>query len=204
MRPLVPLLLLLLSLNACAGPPLTEARGQVIGWTYGAGRAEFLSDDLHTLSSAPLESVGRFNLKLPDAAALAPYLQGSLVPEVSAGCTSSVKADPPTARFYSQGDITVYPGTAKHALTLVSEDRGSAEPLRVVKRLYLYATQNVRVTGDLSCAANGQNAAANYSLDLKAGWNRVASNQTLYRSGASQISLLVVGADGFEHWRVAK
>ena len=196
---------LLLSLNACAGPPLTEVRGQVIGWTYGAGTAEFLSDDLKTLSSTTLESVGRFNLKLPDAATVAPYLEDSLIPELPAGCTSTVKADPPGAKFYSQGDITAYPsqGTQKKALTLVSEDRAGSDPLKIVKRLYMYATQNVRVTGDLTCPVNGQKASANYSLDLKAGWNRVASNQTVYRSGASQTNILIVGNDGFEHWMVA-
>ena len=194
-----------LSLTACAGPALTEARGQVVGWTYGAGLAEFLSDDLHTLSSTRLESVGRFNLKLPDAASLKPYLQASLMPELPAGCSSTVKSTPAGARFYSQGDITAYPsqGTQKQALTLVSEDRAGSDPQKIVKRLYLYATGKVRVSGELSCPVNGQKAVARYALDLKAGWNRVASSQTVYRSGASVTDVQIVGADGFEHWRVA-
>ncbi|WP_189089321.1 hypothetical protein [Deinococcus ruber] len=196
---------LLLSLNACAGPPLSEVRGEVIGWTYGAGAAEFLSDDLKTLSTTTLDKVGRFNLKLPDAATLQPYLEDSLVPDLPAGCTSTVKAEPSGAKFYSQGDITAYPSqaTQKTALTLVSEDRAGSEPLKIVKRLYMYATQDVRVSGDLTCPVNGQKASANYSLDLKAGWNRVASNQTVYSSGASQTNILIVGSDGFEHWMVA-
>lgn len=192
----------LLNLSACSAASLTQVRGDVQGWTLGAGRVEFLSDDLDTLSGAELDAVGRFNLKLPDASAMTPLLQDSLVPELPAGCSSTVKASG-AAKFYTLGDITAYPGSGqKNAYTLVSEDRGGSEPVKVTKRLFIYASQAVKVSGQLSCPVGGQQAVATYGLDLKPGWNRVASNQTVYASGASQTSIASTGEDGFNRWSV--
>lgn len=197
------LLPLVLGLNACSAKSLTQVRGEVRGWTYGAGSVEFLSDDLKTLATADLDSVGRFNLDLPDAQTVTPLLEASLIPELPAGCTSTVKASS-GAKYYTLGDVTAYPSKGqKSAYTLVSEDRAGTEPLRVTKRLYIYATQAVNVSGTLSCPVRGQQATASYGLDLKPGWNRVSSNQTLYQNGASQTVLSGTGEDGFDRWSVA-
>jgi hypothetical protein len=202
---------LLLGLSACSARSLTQVRGEVRGWTNGAGSVEFLNDDLKTLASANLDSVGRFTIQLPDAQTVAPYLQPSLVPEVPAGCSNTVKAST-AAQFYTQGDITAYgSGGQKTVYTLVSEDRGgsnqsASNPLRLTKRLLIYADQAVRVSGQLSCPVKGPVkgglAVATYGLDLKAGWNRVASNQTVYASGASQTGIANTGEDGFDRWTV--
>lgn len=204
---LTPLVLvgLMSGLGACSGRALSEVRGQVLDWTNGAGSVEFLDDDLKTLSSAPLEAVGRFNLKLPDDATITPLLQGSLLPDVPANCRNTVKASSGAARFYSLGDITAYPsGGQKTAYTLVSEERGGSDPVRVTKRLFIYASQDVQVRGTLSCPlGNQRQASATYGLDLHKGWNRVASSQLVYGSGASQTDIAVTSTDGFERWGVA-
>lgn len=211
LKPFFPCLALALSLNACAEPALRQVRGQVRGWTFGAGRAEFLSDELRTLSAANIDPVGRFTLRLPDPATVRPLLQPSLIPDVPAGCTTTVRASAAGAEYYTLGDITAYPsgGTKRAALTLVSEDRsGGQDPgqdsSRLTKRLFVYASQGVRVSGELRCTAGSQQASARYALDLKPGWNRVASEQTLHRSGASETTVLNVGDDGFERWTVAR
>ena len=195
---------LLVGLTACSARSLTQVRGEVRNWTYGAGSVEFLSDDLKTLSTADLDRVGRFTLVLPDAQTMTPLLQDSLVPaELPAGCTNTVKASS-AAKFYSLGDITAYPASGeKNAYTLISEDRGGGSPVRVTRRLFIYASQTVNVTGQLSCPVGGAQAAASYGLSLKAGWNRVASNQTIQASGGSQTSIGTVGEDGFERWSLA-
>lgn len=197
--------LLLLGLNSCSAKSLslTQVRGEVRGWTFGAGSVEFLSDDLNTLSSSDLDRVGRFNLNLPDAKTMTPLLQDSLVPELPAGCTSTVKASS-AAKYYSLGDITAYPGSGqKSAYTLVSEDRAGSDPVKVSKRLFIYASQAANVSGTLSCPVKGGQASATYGLDLKAGWNRVSSNQTLSASGASETVLSNTGEDGYDRWTVA-
>ncbi|GGJ84085.1 hypothetical protein [Deinococcus aquiradiocola] len=194
------LALLVPTLAACGGKSLTQVRGEVRGWTYGAGSAEFLSDDLQTLTSADLDTVGRFTLKLPDDATMQPLLQDSLVPDLPAGCSSTVKSSG-NAKFYSLGDITAYPaGGARNAYTLVSEDRGGSDPVRVTKRLFVYASDAAQVNGTLSCTVRGQQANATYGLDLRRGWNRVASNQTVYASGASSTTVSTTGEDGFDRW----
>lgn len=210
LKPRLICLALLLSLNACAEPALRQVRGQVRGWTFGAGTAEFLSDELRTLSAANIDPVGRFTLKLPDPATVGPLLQPSLIPDVPAGCHNTVRASVAGAEYYTLGQITAYPsgGTRKAALTLVSEDRSDGQDprqdsSRLTKRLFVYASQGVRVSGELSCAVNGRQASARYALDLKPGWNRVASEQTLHRSGASETTVLNVGDDGFERWALA-
>ena len=194
---------LLVGLTACSARSLTQVRGEVRNWTFGAGSVEFLSDDLKTLSSAALDRVGRFTLVLPGAQTMTPLLQGSLVPaELPAGCTNTVRASG-AAKFYSLGDITAYPASGqKNAYTLISEDRGGS-PVRVTKRLFIYASQAVNVTGQLSCPVGGAQAAASYGLSLKAGWNRVASNQTMQAGGGSQTNIGTVGEDGFERWSLA-
>ena len=195
--------LLLLGLNSCSAKSLTQVRGEVRGWTFGAGSVEFLSDDLTTLASADLDQVGRFNLNLPDDKTMTPLLQDSLVPEVPAGCTSTVKASS-AAKYYSLGDITAYPSSGqKSAYTLVSEDRAGSDPVKISKRLFIYASQAANVSGTLSCPVKGGQASASYGLDLKAGWNRVASNQSLSASGASQTVLSDTGEDGYDRWTVA-
>ena len=195
--------LLLLGLNSCSAKSLTQVRGEVRGWTYGAGSVEFLSDDLKTLATADLDSVGRFNLNLPDAQTITPLLQGSLVPDLPTGCTNTVKASS-AAKYYTLGDVTAYPSKGeKSAYTLVSEDRAGSEPLRVTKRLFIYASEAVNVSGALSCPVRGQQASASYGLDLKPGWNRVSSSQTVYQNGASQTVLSGTGEDGFDRWTVA-
>ncbi|WP_424951354.1 hypothetical protein [Deinococcus sp.] len=202
------LLPLLLGLNACSAKSLTQVRGEVRGWTLGMGSVEFLSDDLKTLSSADLDAVGRFNLGLPLAQTITPLLQDSLIPKLPAGCASTVRASS-AAKYYSLGDITAYPGSGqKTAYTLVSEDRAGSNSLRITRRLFIYASQAVDVSGTLSCPVTGQQpvaiaAVATYGLDLKAGWNRVESNQTVYNSGASQTALSTTGEDGFDRWTVA-
>ena len=199
---LLTLPVLLLGLTSCSGKSLTQVRGEVRGWTFGAGSVELLSDDLKTLSTADLDRVGRFTLRLPDAETMTPLLQGSLVPELPAGCTSTVKANS-AAKFYSLGDVTVYPVFGqKNAYTLISEDRGGS-PARVTRRLFIYASQPVSVTGQLSCPVGSVQAVASYGLSLKAGWNRVASNQTVQANGGSQTSISTVGEDGFERWSLA-
>ncbi len=206
LKPFFPCLALALSLSACAEPALRQVRGQARDWTFGAGTVEFLSDDLQTLSAAKVDAVGRFTLKLPDPAHVKPLLQPSLIPEVPAGCTNSVRASLAAASYYTLGDVTAYPsgGTKRAALTLVSEDRGGdQDPRHLTKRLFVYASQPVKVSGELRCTVNGQWVSARYALDLKPGWNRVASEQTLHRSGASETTVLNVGDDGFERWAVA-
>ena len=194
---------LLVGLTSCSGKSLTQVRGEVRNWTFGAGSVEFLSDDLKTLSTADLDRVGRFTILLPDAQTMTPLLQDSLVPaELPAGCTNTVKASS-AAKFYSLGDITAYPVSGqKNAYTLISEDRGGS-PVRVTRRLFIFASQAVRVTGQLSCPVGSVQAVASYGLSLKAGWNRVASNQTVQASGGSQTSIGTVGEDGFERWSLA-
>ncbi len=194
---------LLLGLISCSGKSLTQVRGEVRNWTYGAGSVEFLSDDLKTLSSADLDRVGRFTILLPDAQTMTPLLQDSLVPaELPAGCTNTVRASS-AAKFYSLGDVTAYPVSGqKNAYTLISEDRGGS-PVRVTRRLFIFASQAVNVTGQLSCPVGSIQAVASYGLSLKAGWNRVASNQTTQASGGSQTSIGTVGEDGFERWSLA-
>ena len=195
--------LLLLGLNSCSAKSLTQVRGEVRGWTFGAGSVEFLSDDLNTLSTADLDRVGRFNLNLPDAKTMTPLLQDSLLPELPAGCSNSVKASS-AAKYYTLGDITAYPSSGqKSAYTLVSEDRAGSNPVKVSKRLFIYASQAVSVSDTLSCPVPGGRASASYGLDLKAGWNRVASNQTLSASGASATLLSNTGEDGYDRWTVA-
>ncbi len=199
----VALLSVLLGLNACSAKPLTQVRGEVRGWTYGAGTVEFVSDDLDTLSSADLDRVGRFTLTLPDTQTITPLLQDSLIPDLPAGCTNTVKASS-AAKYYSLGDITAYPASGgRNAYTLVSEDRGGTDPVKVAKRLFIYADRPVKVTGTLSCPVRDQQAKATYGLDLKTGWNEVGSNQTVYSSGASQTDVSNVGDDGFERWILA-
>jgi hypothetical protein len=203
---LTPLVLagLMSGLGACSGKALNEVRGQIRDWTYGAGSAEFLDDDLKTLSTSTLDAVGRFNLKLPAEANMTPLLQESLLPELPAGCSNTVKASTPAARFYSLGDITAYPTSGqKNAYTLVSEERGGSNPVKVTRRLFIYASQDVSVRGTLSCPVNTQQASATYGLDLKKGWNRVASSQLVYDNGSSQTSIANTGVDGFERWSIA-
>ncbi|AWN21883.1 hypothetical protein DKM44_00385 [Deinococcus irradiatisoli] len=207
------LLALPLLLSACSNKALTQLRAQVRGWSGGAGQVEALSDDLVTLSSAPIDAAGRFTLPLPSAQTLAPQLVSSLVPDLPRSCTNTVGASDPAARFYMLSGLSAFPqgGTDKAALTLISQTAGDPgqDPRQLDKRVLIYASADTRVQGELRCplsAPGGQaaEASATYALNLKAGWNYAVTRQSVFASGESRTRIESVGPDGFEGWTVAE
>ncbi|MFC4452576.1 hypothetical protein [Deinococcus sonorensis] len=190
-------LLLAVLLTACAERPLSQVRGEVHGRTGGPGTVAVLDPDGQRLTSAPLDRVGRFTLPLPEAAALDGVLRPSVAPALP-GCTSQITASVPAARYWVQDRLTAFPtGGPASGVPLISEDRSSGQTTqRLIHRMYVYASAATRVTGQSSCPAA---PTTRYQMDLKAGWNTVAAQQTR----GSDTVLISVGDDGFERWSVA-
>ncbi len=206
----VVLLLFLPLLSACSPRALTQVRAQVRGWSGGAGQVAVLGEDRAALSSARIDAVGRFTLPLPSAESLAPRLLGSLAPQRSLECSSSVRASAPAAGFYLISDLSAAPYGSKAAVRLVNQTASPAgrEPQLLDQRVLIYASAPTQVRGEVRCPAPVGRAAgegsASYALSLRQGWNYAVVHRTQASGGATQSRTESVGDDGFEGWEAVK
>jgi hypothetical protein len=208
---LVPVALLLLA--SCSPKPLEQLRGQVRDWPGVAGQVSATDDQGRPLTTTTADSVGRFTLPLPTDEQMKPLLrpdvlQPSVVRAVSSrpgvSCTGRLSPSNPAARFYLVGWLGAAPGSGP-ALRLVSQnpsDRPS-DPVRLDRRLLIYADAASRVQGTQTCTLPGGALTYRYSLNLKVGWNYAVTHRTDYASGQKERVVESVGKEGFEGWVVA-
>ncbi|MBB6098216.1 hypothetical protein HNR42_001641 [Deinobacterium chartae] len=183
---LAPLALMVTSLLVACGAqepgvpapahPVSRVQGQVDRAALPAGDARvLLTAEQTVLSSAALQADGRFDLPLPAAAAMAPYL-GPAAQRFAGDpndCVSGLRVTPPDLRVARFVSLEVQlEGRAVAQVAQLSRS-GTAES----SVWYVFADRPGRLEGHIRCeTADDLRARIRFDVTLEAGWNALRSN----------------------------
>ncbi|BDP42503.1 hypothetical protein DAETH_24720 [Deinococcus aetherius] len=164
----------------------TAINGTVGGWTGGAGTVS-LQEGSKLLSSAALNSNGTFQLALPAASAVTPYLTSiSSVTFEETGCKGSLTVSDQSARAYAVASLTATAGGNSQTILPVSYAQSST-PTQVSAtaeaRFWVYADRDVNLSGSLNCTSTQPGVTFDGKLTANArlhtGWNILKASAAL-------------------------
>lgn len=174
----------------------TRVSGTLSGWTGGSGSIEMLADDSSSRSSSnpvlatgTLNADGSFDVALPDADAVTPYLvpaENLFVPS-SATCSGDFFSSNGAARTFVSSRLDVrqdgaYVTTAE-PIQFTDQSSGSSLKSTDVRRFWVYADQPTTLGGSQDCtdshAGLTTTSHATLNAPLERGWNLMTETSVI-------------------------
>lgn len=188
--------------TAAPTPTPTAINGTVSGWTAGAGTVS-LQQGSTVLSSGALNSNGTFQLALPAASAVTPYLSamGDVVADES-GCSGSLTVSDQSARAYTVTELTATAGGSSQTIlpgTYTLNSTTTQTTVTVDARLWIYADRDVNLGGSVTCTTAQDGVTVDVKLSANArlhtGWNILKSTTTLTANAQGTQGSLTLGLE---------
>lgn len=169
--------------TATPTPTPTAINGTISGWAAGSGTVT-LQEGSAVLGSGTLNSNGTFQLALPAANTVAPYLttMGNFTSEES-GCGGTVTVSDQNAQAYAVTALTATAGGSSQTIlpeTYSATSTAAQATLTIDSRIWIYADRNVNLSGNVTCSGTSEGVTVDVKLTANArlhtGWNVLKSS----------------------------
>ncbi|MEF2279237.1 hypothetical protein V3W47_13090 [Deinococcus sp. YIM 134068] len=182
-------------LTACTETPTptpTSINGTVSGWSAGAGTVS-AQEGTTTLSSAALNANGTFQLALPAASAITPYLFSvENFTYNDSGCSGSLTVSDQNAKVYPVGSLTATAGGSSRTIlarTYTQTSTNTQTTITFDGRVWVYADRDVNLSGSVNCTDTVEGVTVTSTLSqnarLHTGWNILKSSAVVTANGAT-------------------
>jgi hypothetical protein len=158
-------------------------KGKISGWTLGSNKIlrAVATPSFTTVGSANISSDGSFSVLLEnqfsgDMNAITDYFD----PQLNYSDATSTCSE---LYFYVADSLGSFYGYVERTSTIPEYQKGYA----MVD--YLYVTKNTTVKGNLSYTDTGETDQGVFDLNLKAGWNTIATQVTNVTTTSSMLTL---------------
>ncbi|AFZ69266.1 hypothetical protein Deipe_3846 (plasmid) [Deinococcus peraridilitoris DSM 19664] len=181
---------------------MTALSGTIVDWVAYPGRTRrvFLDVDMNLqLTLAVVQTNGQFNLPLPSAQQLQPYLKDFNAMPANPDCTYTLKSSNATSRVFFTSNLEVYDVQEESVsgnVRLYGEASGGAQQMA----LWTYATEATTLSGSERCVRDGYTYNMTFDARIPKGWS--AMTQEIVESSLTLMSSTVrSGRPDGEVWK---